>query len=181
MEVKNPSEFMLNGKPQGASGSVVACSVEGTRPVLVEIQALICQSNFGLPRRQAAGTDLNRLNLLMAVLEKRAGLQIAACDAYVNIAGGMKLQEPALDLGIVMAIVSSYKNRAIDDKMVVFGEIGLSGEVRAVNMVEQRVQEARKLGFNCCVIPASNMESLSKMEGIRLIPVRTLRDVIDII
>ena len=180
-EVKNPSEFMLNGKPQGASGSVVACSIEGTRPVLVEIQALICQSNFGIPRRQATGTDFNRLNLLMAVLEKRVGLQIGGADAYVNIAGGMKLQEPALDLGIVMAIVSSYKNRAIDDKMVVFGEVGLSGEVRAVNMVEQRVQEARKLGFECCVVPQSNMESLNKIEGIKLIGVSNLRETIDII
>jgi len=181
VEVKNPSEFMLNGKPKGASGSVVACSVEGTRPVLVEIQALVCQSNFGIPRRQAAGTDFNRLNLLMAVLEKRVGLQIAGCDAYVNIAGGMRLQEPALDLGIVMAIVSSYKNRAIDDKTVVFGEVGLSGEVRAVSMVEQRVQEARKLGFECCVVPRSNLDSLSKVEGIKLIGVSSLREAIDII
>ena len=181
VEVKNPSEFMLNGKPKGASGSVVACSVEGTRPVLVEIQALVCQSNFGIPRRQAAGTDFNRLNLLMAVLEKRVGLQIAGCDAYVNIAGGMRLQEPALDLGIVMAIVSSYKNRAIDDKTVVFGEVGLSGEVRAVSMVEQRVQEARKLGFECCVVPRSNLDGLSKVEGIKLIGVSSLREAIDII
>lgn len=181
VEVKNPSEFMLNGKPEGASGSVVACSVEGTRPVLIEIQALVCQSNFGIPRRQAAGTDFNRLNLLMAVLEKRVGLQIAGCDAYVNIAGGMKLQEPALDLGIIMAIVSSYKNRAIDDKTVVFGEVGLSGEVRAVSMVEQRVQEARKLGFECCVVPRSNMESLSKVEGIKLIGVGSLREAMEII
>ena len=181
VEVKNPSEFMLNGKPKGASGSVVACSVEGTRPVLVEIQALVCQSNFGIPRRQAAGTDFNRLNLLMAVLEKRVGLQIAGCDAYVNIAGGMRLQEPALDLGIVMAIVSSYKNRAIDDKTVVFGEVGLSGEVRAVSMVEQRVQEARKLGFECCVVPRSNLDSLSKVEGIKLVGVSSLREAIDII
>ena len=180
-EVKNPSEFMLNGKPQGASGSVVACSMEGTRPVLIEIQALVCQSNFGIPRRQATGTDFNRLNLLMAVLEKRVGLQVSGCDAYVNIAGGMRLQEPALDLGIVMAIVSGYKNRAVDDKTVVFGEVGLSGEVRAVNMTEQRILEAKKLGFNHCVVPRASMEGLSKIDGIKITPVATVRDAIELI
>ena len=181
VEVKNPSEFMLSGKPEGASGSVVACSMEGTRPVLIEIQALVCQSNFGIPRRQATGTDFNRLNLLMAVLEKRVGLQVCGCDAYVNIAGGMRLQEPALDLGIVMAIVSSYKNRAVDDKTVVFGEVGLSGEVRAVNMMEQRIQEAKKLGFTHCVVPRSGMEGLSEIDGIKITAVASVRDAIDLI
>ena len=181
VEVKNPSEFMLSGKPEGASGSVVACSMEGTRPVLIEIQALVCQSNFGIPRRQATGTDFNRLNLLMAVLEKRVGLQVSGCDAYVNIAGGMRLQEPALDLGLVMAIVSSYKNRAIDDKTVVFGEVGLSGEVRAVSMKEQRIQEARKLGFTRCIVPKSSMEGLSVIEGIKITGVATVRDAIELI
>ena len=181
VEVKNPSEFMLSGKPEGASGSVVACSMEGTRPVLIEIQALVCQSNFGLPRRQSTGTDFNRLNLLMAVLEKRVGLQVSGCDAYVNIAGGMRLQEPALDLGLVMAIVSSYKNRAIDDKTVVFGEVGLSGEVRAVSMTEQRIQEARKLGFTRCIVPKSSMEGLSVIEGIKITGVATVRDAIELI
>lgn len=180
-EVKNPSEFMLSGKPEGASGSVVACSMEGTRPVLIEIQALVCQSNFGIPRRQATGTDFNRLNLLIAVLEKRVGLQIGACDAYVNIAGGMRLQEPALDLGIVMAIVSSYKNRAVDDKTVVFGEVGLSGEVRSVNMMEQRIQEARKLGFTHCIVPRSGMEGLTRVEGIKITPVSNVREAIGLI
>ncbi len=181
VEVKNPSEFMLSGKPEGASGSVVACSMEGTRPVLIEIQALVCQSNFGIPRRQATGTDFNRLNLLMAVLEKRVGLQVSGCDAYVNIAGGMRLQEPALDLGIIMAIVSSYKNRAIDDKTVVFGEVGLSGEVRAVSMTEQRIQEAKKLGFTHCIVPRSSLEGVAKMEGIKITGVATVRDAIDLI
>ena len=181
MEVKNPSEYMLSGKPEGASGSVVACSMEGTRPVLIEIQALVCQSNFGIPRRQATGTDFNRLNLLMAVLEKRVGLQVAACDAYVNIAGGMRLQEPALDLGIVMAIVSSYKNRAVDDKMVVFGEVGLSGEVRSVNMAEHRIREAGKLGFTHCVVPRSNMEGLGEIPGIKITPVASVREAIELI
>lgn len=181
VEVKNPSEFMLSGKPEGASGSVVACSMEGTRPVLIEIQALVCQSNFGIPRRQATGTDFNRLNLLMAVLEKRVGLQVGACDAYVNIAGGMRLQEPALDLGIIMAIVSSYKNRAIDDKTVVFGEVGLSGEVRAVSMTEQRILEAKKLGFTHCVVPRSGMDGLTKIEGIKITPVATVKDAMELI
>ena len=134
VEVENPSEFMLNGKPENASGSVVACSMEGTRPILIEIQALVCSSNFGMPRRTAAGTDYNRVNLLMAVLEKRVGIHLSNYDAYVNIAGGIKMNEPAVDLGIVMAIVSSYKNQPIDEKTIVFGEVGLSGEVRAVNM-----------------------------------------------
>ena len=181
VEVKNPSEFMLNGKPQGASGSVVACSMEGTRPVLIEIQALVCQSNFGIPRRQATGWDFNRLNLLMAVLEKRVGLQVSACDAYVNIAGGMRLQEPALDLGILMAIVSSYKNRAVDDKTVVFGEVGLSGEVRAVSMTEQRVSEAKKLGFEHCIVPKSCLDGLNKMEGIKITGVATVREAMELI
>ena len=181
VEVKNPSEFMLNGKPEGASGSVVACSMEGTRPVLIEIQALVCQSNFGIPRRQATGTDLNRLNLLMAVLEKRVGLQVGTCDAYVNIAGGMRLQEPALDLGIIMAVVSSYKNRAVDDKTVVFGEVGLSGEVRAVSMMEQRILEAKKLGFTQCVVPRSGTEGLVRIEGIKITPVATVKDAIELI
>ena len=134
VEVENPSEYMLSGKPENASGSVVACSMEGTRPILIEIQALVCQSNFGMPRRTAAGTDYNRVNLLMAVLEKRIGLPLSNYDAYVNIAGGIKMNEPAIDLGIIMALVSSYTNRVIDEKMIVFGEVGLSGEVRAVSM-----------------------------------------------
>lgn len=181
VEVMNPSEFMLNGKPEGASGSVVVCSMEGTRPILIEIQALVCGSNFGIPRRQAIGTDFNRVNLLMAVLEKRVGLHMSACDAYVNIAGGIKITEPALDLGIVMAIVSSFKNRAIDDNMLVFGEVGLSGEVRAVSMVEQRIMEAKKLGFTTCVVPAVCLENVKGIEGIKVTGVRSVRDAIDLI
>ncbi len=180
-EVKNPSEFMLEGRPEGASGSIVACSMEGTRPILIEIQALVCGSNFGIPRRQATGTDFNRVNLLMAVLEKRAGLQLSGCDAYVNLAGGIKIMEPAIDLGIVMAVVSSFKNRAVDDKMIVFGEVGLSGEVRAVSMAEQRVLEARKLGFHSCVVPAVCLKGIKNQEGIKIIGVKSVRDAIDLI
>src|SRR5574344_2951314 len=158
VEVKNPSEYMISGRPEDASGSVIACSIEGTRPILVEIQALVCRTNFGIPRRTATGTDYNRVNLLMAVLEKRIGLQITDCDAYINIAGGMKINEPALDLAIVMAIISSFKNRVIDSETIAFGEVGLSGEVRAVSMAEKRVQEAAKLGFKTCIIPKTSLD-----------------------
>ena len=126
-EVTNPSEYMLEGKPEGASGSIVACTMEGTRPVLLEVQALVCQSNLAFPRRTAAGTDLNRANLLMAVLEKRAGLHLSSCDAYINIAGGIRMNEPALDLGIALAIASSMRDTPIYEKTIAFGEIVLSG------------------------------------------------------
>lgn len=181
VEVKNPSEYMLSGKPVGASGSVVVCSVEGTRPILIEIQALVCHTNFGIPRRQTTGTDFNRVNLLMAVLEKRLGLQIGDCDAYVNIAGGMKMNEPAIDLGIIMAIVSSFRNRAIDEKTLVFGEVGLSGEVRAVTMAAQRVREAKKLGYDVVIMPRVNLEGMEPVKGIKVIGVGGIGEAIDLI
>ena len=181
VEVENPSEFMLSGKPEHASGSVVACSMEGTRPILLEIQALVCNSNFGMPRRTAAGTDFNRVNLLMAVLEKRAGIHMSNSDAYVNIAGGMKINEPAIDLGIVMALVSSYKNHPIDEKTVVFGEVGLSGEVRAVSMPEQRVTEAKKLGFETCIIPEVSKDIVKGIKGIKIVGVKTIHDAMQLI
>ncbi len=176
-EVENPSEFMLQGKPENASGSVVACSMEGTRPILLEIQALVCKTNFGMPRRTTTGTDFNRVNLLMAVLEKRVGMPLSDYDAYVNLAGGIKMNEPAIDLAIVLAIASSYKNRPVDEKTIVFGEVGLSGEVRAVNMPEQRICEAKKLGFETCIIPEVSMESVKNIKGIKLIGVRNIGDV----
>ena len=181
VEVENPSEFMLNGKPEHASGSVVACSMEGTRPILIEIQALVCNSNFGMPRRTAAGTDYNRVNLLMAVLEKRVGLHLSNYDAYVNIAGGVKMNEPAIDLGIVMALVSSYKNQPIDEKTIVFGEVGLSGEVRAVNMPEQRVAEAKKLGFETCIIPEVCRDIVKGIHGIKIVGVKNIEDAIQLL
>lgn len=181
VEVENPSEYMLSGKPENASGSVVACSIEGTRPLLIEIQALVCDTNFGMPRRTATGTDYNRVNLLMAVLEKRIGLHLANCDAYVNIAGGIRMNEPAIDLGIVMAIVSSYKNRPVDERMIVFGEVGLSGEVRAVNMPEQRVAEAKKLGFEICVVPEVSLDMVKGIKGIKIIGVKTINDAMNLI
>lgn len=181
IEVENPSEFMLQGKPENASGSVVACSMEGTRPILLEIQALVCKTNFGLPRRTATGTDFNRVNLLMAVLEQRIGLPMSNFDAYVNIAGGIRMNEPAIDLAIVLALVSGYKNRPIDEKTVVFGEVGLSGEVRAVNMPEQRIAEAKKLGFETCIIPKVCMEAAKNITGMRVIGVRTLSEAIGLL
>ena len=180
-EVKNPSEFLLNGRPEDASGSVVACSMEGTRPILVEIQALVCQSNFGIPRRTAVGTDFNRVNLLMAVLEKKVGIHLGSSDAYVNIAGGMKMTEPAIDLGICLAVVSSCRDIVIPDNVMVFGEVGLSGEIRAVSMAGQRVQEAKKLGFETVMLPEVCRSSIGKIEGIRLIYVSQIRDAIQYI
>lgn len=180
-EVENPSEYMLSGKPEGASGSVVACSMEGTRPILLEVQAFVCHSNFGIPRRTAAGTDFNRVNLLMAVLEKRLGLKLGECDAYVNIAGGIRMNEPAIDLGIVLALISSYKDRPIDEKTICFGEVGLSGEVRAVSMAEQRVQEAKKLGFEVCILPEVCRKAMPDVKGIKLIGVSTIMDALNVI
>ena len=180
-EVKNPSEFMLAGRPAGASGSVVVCSSQGSRPVMLEIQALVCRTNFGFPKRQATGTDFNRINLLMAVLEKRLQMQIGDCDAYVNVAGGIKVQEPAMDLGIVMAIASSFRNRVIAEDVVVFGEVGLSGEVRAVSMAQSRVQEAKKLGFSTVILPESNVTACSEIRGIRLCGVRNVQEAIEIV
>lgn len=180
-EVKNPSEYMLNGRPENASGSVAACSMEGTRPILIEIQALVCKSSFGIPRRTATGTDFNRVNMLMAVLEKRVGMRLGDCDAYVNIAGGIRMNEPAIDLGIVLAIVSSQKNLPIDNETVIFGEVGLSGEVRAVSMAGQRVREAKKLGFKRAILPAVCVSGMEKPAGIELIGVRNLREAVGIL
>ena len=178
VEVQNASEFMLSGRPENASGSVVACSMEGTRPILLEIQALVCNSNFGLPRRTAAGTDYNRVNLLMAVLEKRAGMHLSNADAYVNIAGGIRMNEPAIDLGIVLAIMSSKLDKPIDENTICFGEVGLSGEVRGVSMAEQRVLEAKKLGFERCILPQVCKNAfVHEIEGIELIGVNNIAEV----
>lgn len=181
IEVENPSEYMLNGKPKDASGSVVTCSMEGTRPIMLEIQALVCHSFFNNPRRTATGTDYNRVNLLMAVLEKRLNMQLSDCDAYVNIAGGIKINEPAIDLGIVLAIISSKTDRVISDRTVCFGEVGLSGEVRAVNMAEQRVLEAKRLGFDTCVMPKVCADVIGQIDGIKIIGVSNVRDAMQIV
>lgn len=178
-EVPNPSEYMLDGRPDGASGSVVACSMEGTRPVMIEIQALVCRTNFGFPRRTANGTDFNRVNLLMAVLEKRGRMKLAECDAYVNITGGIRMTEPAVDLGIVTAIISSYRDTPIDNKLVVFGEVGLSGEIRSVSQAAQRIKEAAKLGFEKVMLPAGCLRAVKcdVPKEIELIPVGDIGEV----
>lgn len=183
-EVKNPSEYMLSGRPSNASGASVACLMEGSRPMLLEVQALITETVFGLPRRTAVGTDFNRVNLLMAVIEKRCGLQMSRYDAYINIAGGIKMNEPALDLSIIMSIVSGLKNRPIDDKTVIFGEVGLAGEVRAVSMAEYRIREAVKLGFTTCILPKISLEKLSDLsltKKINLIGVQNIREAVGLI
>ncbi len=179
-EVSNPSEYMLNGKPENASGSVVTCSIEGTRPILVEVQALVTQTYYNMPRRTAAGTDYNRVNLLLAVIEKRMGIQLSGCDAYVNVAGGMMIKEPALDISIVLAMLSSYKNRSLDPHMLCFGEVGLTGEVRGVSQAEQRVMEAVKMGFKVCVLPEVNMVNLEKVP-IKLIGIKNIKDLLSLL
>ena len=179
-EVENPSEYMLKGRPEGEAGSAVSASIEGTRPILIEVQALVSRTNFNMPRRTAAGTDYNRVNLLMAVLEKRIGLQMADCDCYVNVAGGMRVTEPAIDLAMVSAIISSYKNVSLDNRMIFFGEVGLTGEVRGVNMVEQRVAEAAKMGFEVCVMPKANIDRI-KNPSMKLIGVRNIQEIMELI
>ena len=180
-EVDNPSEVMLSGRPLDASGSVVVCSMEGTRPILIEIQALVSDSNFNLPRRTSVGVDYNRVNMLMAVLEKRAGLMLSGSDAYVNLAGGIKISEPAIDLGIIMALVSSYRNIPLDHNAIILGEVGLSGEVRGVSMAAQRVKEAAKMGFSTCILPKINCEGIDVPKGMKLIGVNNVNEALDFI
>ncbi|MEW4414095.1 DNA repair protein RadA [Clostridium sp. AN503] len=181
VEVENPSEYLLSGRPEEASGAVVACSIEGTRPILLEVQALVTQTNFGMPRRTAAGTDYNRVNLLMAVLEKRCHYEMSRYDAYVNIAGGVKMNEPALDLAIILALVSSMKDKPVNPRTIIFGEVGLSGEVRAVSQAEQRVNEAIKLGFEACILPKVSLEKMKHTDKIRLYGVNNVREAINLI
>ncbi|MBR4780157.1 MAG: DNA repair protein RadA, partial [Lachnospiraceae bacterium] len=166
-EVRNPSEYMLQGTPVGEPGSVITATMEGTRPIMLEIQALCCQTSLNIPRRTAVGIDYNRVNLLMAVLEKKLGLKLSFCDAYVNVAGGMKVNEPALDLAIIMALLSSYSNKALGEKTIVFGEVGLTGEIRGVSQAEQRAAEAAQLGYEHIILPKVNLKSVSR-SGLKL-------------
>lgn len=184
VEVPNPSEYMLAGKPKQAPGSIVVCSIEGTRPILIEVQALVCQTNFNMPRRTSTGTDYNRVNLLMAVIEKRMGVRMGDCDAYINVAGGMRIHEPALDLGIILALLTSYRNQSLDDETICFGEVGLAGEVRAVNMAEQRVLEAAKLGFKRCILPKVNCGQLAltkeQTRGLELVGIESIHELLEV-
>ncbi len=178
-EVPNPSEFMLEGRPSGTSGSVAACSMEGTRPIIIEIQALVCRSNFGFPRRTANGADHNRVNILMAILEKQVRMNLSQYDAYVNITGGVRMSEPAVDLGILTALISSYRDIPVDNGVVVFGEAGLSGEIRSVPLAEQRVREAEKLGFTTAVLPKASMKKVKNLKTkVRLVPVASVADLV---
>ena len=178
VEVPNPSEYMLSGRPEDSSGSIVTCCVEGSRPLLLEIQALVARTNFGMPRRTSAGTDYNRVNLLIAVLEKRCGVDLGSCDAYVNVAGGIRINEPALDLAILLALFTSYKDISVPDSLIAFGEVGLSGEIRAVSQADIRVMEAKRLGFTDVILPRPNYNACKKVEGIRIIPVETVQEAI---
>ena len=184
MEVLNPSELLLSEKPSHVSGSVVAATFEGSRPLLVEMQALVSYSNLGMPRRMTTGVDYNRVLLILAVLEKRVGYSLHSRDVPVNIAGVIEILEPALDLAIIMAIASSFKDVPIDPATVIFGEVGLAGEVRMVNQVEKRIQEVYKLGFKRCIIPKSNLKSLSNFsskKGLEIIGVKTVQEAINLV
>ena len=178
-EVANPSAFMLSGRPENASGSIVSCSIEGTRPILVEIQALVARSGLGNPRRSSTGIDYNRMNLLIAVLEKRLGLHFSECDAYLNVVGGIRINETALDLAVVIALASGYMDFAVDAGTIAIGEVGLSGEVRSVNLMEARIQEAKKLGFTRCIVPKGAMQALKNIDGIALEGVDNVKEAIN--
>ena len=178
-EIENPSEVLISEREDNPAGSCIVASLEGTRPILVELQALTAQSVFGFPKRTANGIDFNRLALLIAVLEKKAKMMLGTQDVYLNIAGGIKINEPAIDLGIVAVVASSFKNKAIPKDVVVMGEVGLTGEVRRINMIEKRIREAEKLGFKTCVIPQSNLKNLKETYRIKLIGVSDVGELIN--
>ncbi len=178
VEVSNPSEYFLTERPEGMAGSVVVASIEGTRPILVEVQALVVSTSFGMPRRTAIGVDVNRVSLLVAVLDKIGGLHLGNHDIFLNVAGGVKLSEPAADLGVVAAIASSFLDRPIDPKTVVFGEVGLTGEVRGINQMEIRIREAARMGFTRCVLPRTQLRGLDKAGAIELVRVGHLKELL---
>ena len=181
-EVENPSMMLISGKPKNTSGSCIACIMEGTRPIMAEVQALVTPTGFGNPRRMASGVDYNRMAMLLAVLEKRAGYFVGNMDCYINIIGGLKIDEPAADLSIALSIVSSLKDYAVKENVLAFGEIGLGGEIRAVNSCEQRIREAAKLGFKKCVIPKYNLTKMKNIkENIEIIGVSNIRQAFDAI
>ncbi len=176
-EVENPSLLMLSGRPKNTSGTCVACVMEGSRPILAEVQGLVTATGFGTPRRMSTGFDYNRMAMILAVLEKRAGYFFNNMDAYINVVGGLKLDEPSADLTVAMALVSSLKDMVVNDDVIAFGEIGLAGEIRAVSNCEQRIVESHRLGFNKCIIPFHNYKGLSKdlKVNVDIVPVRTVR------
>ena len=179
-EVPNPSQMLLEGRPEGASGTCVACVMEGTRPVLAEVQALVSKTSFNVPRRTADGFDFNRAALLLAVTEKRAGMKLSLFDAYINVIGGLRLDEPGADLPVVLAVASSYRDQAIPDDLVAIGEVGLTGEIRSVSHMNQRLQEVARLGFKKCIIPKGGAEKLEIPKGLEVYRVRNIHEAIEI-
>ena len=177
-DVANPSLMLLSGRPKNVSGTCVACAMEGTRPILAEVQGLVCASGYGNPRRMATGFDFNRMSLLLAVLEKRAGFYFSNADAYLNIVGGLRLDEPAVDLAVAIALVSSLKDKPIDECTLAFGELGLAGEIRAVSHCELRISEAQRLGFKRCIVPYYSLKNINKANypGIEIIGVKNIRE-----
>ena len=175
-EVPNPSEMLLSGRPQDAPGTCVTCVMEGVRPVLAEVQALLAPTSFNVPRRTSNGFDFNRSNLLLAVLEKRGGLMVSTCDAYINVIGGLFLDEPAADLAMVMALASSFRDKPVPNDLVAIGEVGLTGELRSVNALSQRLSEVRRMGFTKCIIPARSGGKLVEPDGLQLIKVKNIRE-----
>lgn len=179
-EVPNPSEMLLSGRPTGTPGTCVTCVMEGVRPVLAEVQALVAPSSSAVPRRTSNGVDYNRAMLLLAVLEKRGGLRISGCDAYINVIGGLNLNEPAADLAAVLALASSFRDKAVPDDLTAVGEVGLTGEIRSVNSLGQRLSEIRRLGFTKCLVPARGIKDMD-LPGLKLIPVRNIREALAIL
>jgi len=178
-EVPNPSKMLLEGRPEGASGTCVACVMEGTRPMLAEVQALVTKTTFNVPRRTTEGFDFNRAVLLLAVAEKRGGMKLSAFDAYINVIGGLQLNEPAADLPVILAVASSYRDQPIPDDLIAIGEVGLTGEIRAVSQMNQRLAEAARLGFKKCIIPKNGTDKLNIPAGLSVYRVRNLREAIE--
>ncbi len=180
-QVENPSQLLLSGRPKGVSGTCVSCTVEGTRPLLAEVQGLVCPSGFGNPRRTSTGFDYNRMTLLLAVLEKRAGYFFQNLDAYVNVVGGLRLEEPAADLAVALSLVSSLKDKPIPEGVVAFGEVGLTGEIRAVSQAEARVAEAARLGFTRVLMPKQNAESITPRDDVEIVAVQSVREAYELL
>ncbi|HSG05688.1 MAG TPA: magnesium chelatase domain-containing protein, partial [Nitrospiria bacterium] len=180
-EVSNPSELFLSERSVHVTGSIVVSSMEGTRPVLVELQALVSPTPFGMPRRMAIGVDSNRVSLLLAVLEKRAGLLLQGQDVFINVVGGIQIQEPSVDLGILAAVASGFKDRPIDPHLFIFGEVGLGGEVRGVHQAEGRIREAAKMGFKRCLLPEKNRERIGEINGMDLAGIRDVREALEVL
>ena len=175
-EVPNPSEMLLSGRPEDTPGTCVTCAMEGIRPVLAEVQALLAPTSFNVPRRTTNGFDYNRANMLLAVLEKRGGLMVSTCDAYINVIGGLSLDEPAADLSLVIALASSFRDKPVPSDLTAIGEVGLTGELRAVNALGQRLSEVRRMGFTKCLVPSRSSGKLIAPDGLQLIKVKNIRE-----